>query len=79
MPWRELPGPIPMRRIAVVAPTRRWRNVLVAVADSGVVEPEEARTLRDRWTGLDAELSAAGGPRLAADTPDLEAWRAAGR
>ena len=42
MPWPELPGPIPMRRIAVVAPTRRWRSVLVAVADSGMIEPEMA-------------------------------------
>jgi V/A-type H+-transporting ATPase subunit I len=42
MPWPELPGPIPMRRIAVVAPTRRWRAVLVAVADSGTIEPDVA-------------------------------------
>jgi V/A-type H+-transporting ATPase subunit I len=28
-----------MRRVAIVAPERRWRSVLVAVADAGVVEP----------------------------------------
>jgi V/A-type H+-transporting ATPase subunit I len=81
MPWRDLPGPIPMRRVAVVAPTRRWRKVLVAVADSGVVEPEEAA----HPAGTDGRVpthelvAAAGGPRLAPDTPDIEALRAAGR
>ena len=49
MPWPEVPGPIPMRRVAVVAPTRRWRDVLVAVADSGIVEPEEASPVRVGW------------------------------
>ncbi len=81
MPWRDLPGPIAMRRIAVVAPTRRWRSVLVAVADSGVVEPEEvahpART--DGRVPTSELVAAAGGPRLAPDIPDIEALRAAGR
>jgi len=36
----ERAGPIPMRRIAIVAPTRRWHCVLVAVADSGLIEPD---------------------------------------
>ena len=38
MSRRELRGPLPMRRVAVVAPARRWRGVLAEVADEGVVE-----------------------------------------
>ena len=38
MRWRELLEPVRMERIAVVAPERRVRDVLLAVAESGVVE-----------------------------------------
>ena len=40
MSWRELIEPVRMERVAVVAPVRHLREVLVAVADAGVVEPE---------------------------------------
>jgi V/A-type H+-transporting ATPase subunit I len=81
MPWHERSGPVPMRRVAVVAPTRRWRRVLIAVADSGMVEPEEASHVPGpEWQRSTTELGeAASTPRLAPEEPDVEALRAAGR
>ncbi len=81
MPWPEVPGPIPMRRIAVVAPTRRWRRVLVAVADSGMIEPEVSpRTPEsDRPGSVPASAVAESTPRLAPDPVNIETLRAAGR
>ena len=40
MPWPEVPRPMTMHRVAIVAPTRRWRAVLAEVGDAGFVEPE---------------------------------------
>ncbi len=40
MPWRDRLGPIPMARVAVVAPETRARRVMVETADSGVLEPD---------------------------------------
>ena len=40
MPWREQLVPAPMVRSAVVAPTSRFRRVLVEVADAGTFEPD---------------------------------------
>ncbi len=81
MPWPEVPGPIPMRRIAVVAPTRRWRSVLVAVADSGMIEPEVALRApgSDRPVSAPESAAAVSSPRLAPDSADIETMRAAGR
>ncbi len=81
MPWRDPPGPIAMRRIAVVAPTRRWRTVLVAVADSGMVEPEASTHAPgiDGWVMTPAAVTAPGGAVLTPEQPDMDALRAAGR
>ena len=81
MPWRDLPAPIAMRRIAVVAPTRRWRTVLVAMADSGMVEPEESTHAPgiDGWATTPAAVTASGGPLPTAEPPDMDALRTAGR
>lgn len=38
MPWRETVEPVRMQRVALVAPEKSWRRVLVAVADSGAME-----------------------------------------
>lgn len=80
MPWPDVPGPIPMRRIAVAAPTRRWRSVLVTVADSGTMEPEDASPAPGPDQQAPAPGAAAGGSalRIAAVRPDVEALRAAG-
>ena len=80
MPWRDLPAPIAMRRIAVVAPTRRWRSVLVAVADSGMVEPEESTRAQgiDGWAMTPAAVTAPGGPVLTLEAPDMDSLRTAG-
>ena len=40
----ELPGPVAMCRVAIVAPTRHWRDVLEAVGSAGVVEPDLGST-----------------------------------
>jgi V/A-type H+-transporting ATPase subunit I len=48
MPWRDVPQPTRMQRIAVVAPRDALRDVLVQVADAGVVELD--RTAADRGT-----------------------------
>ncbi len=38
MTWRELALPIPMRRVAIVAPRARLRDSLVRIAEAGTVE-----------------------------------------
>jgi V/A-type H+-transporting ATPase subunit I len=42
MPWREQLVPAPMVRSAIVAPSSRFRAVLVEVADAGTFEPDAA-------------------------------------
>jgi V/A-type H+/Na+-transporting ATPase subunit I len=81
MPSREARGPVSMRRVAVVAPTRRWRNVLAAVADCGVLEPDVAPPMpgSDRRSSVPGSTAGADTPRLASEPPDIDALRAAGR
>lgn len=68
--------PVPMQRLAIVAPRARRRAVLVALADAGVMEIDELtdaesdsgearRLLRDAPSDVP--------PRLSPDEPDLEA------
>jgi hypothetical protein len=44
MRWREALSTTPMTRVAVVAPQSRLRQVLVRVADAGVIEFERTLT-----------------------------------
>jgi V/A-type H+/Na+-transporting ATPase subunit I len=78
MPWRETVEPVRMERVALLAPTETWRQVLVAVADAGAMEidrvsdaaetaPNEAER---RLQGLDFDGDPA--PRLLPEAPDLD-------
>jgi V/A-type H+/Na+-transporting ATPase subunit I len=84
MRWRSELVPVPMTRVALVAPVWALREALVRVADSGAVEidrpapseaagGEPARRLQ-RLPGHGAVI-----PALAADAPDLAALERAGR
>jgi V/A-type H+-transporting ATPase subunit I len=42
MPWRDQLVPVPMARVAVVAPDSRLRSVLLETADAGVFQPDPA-------------------------------------
>lgn len=87
MSWREAVTATPMARVAVVAPEDRLRDVLVTLADAGVVEVEEIRDHPRSPAGeaLERALTARGGSRqepsalLSANPPDLDELRAAGR
>jgi V/A-type H+/Na+-transporting ATPase subunit I len=88
MPWSEGVQPLRMQRVAVVAPVRRERDVLVRLADAGVAEIDRPE-VRDQAAGgapapatallLQLPDTAALQPRLAATAPDLAALVAAGR
>ena len=88
MPWSEGVQPLRMQRVAVVAPARRERDVLVRLADAGVAELDRPEA-RDQAAGgaaapatallLQLPDTAALQPRLAATAPDLAALVAAGR
>lgn len=81
MPWREAMEPVRMRRVALLAPRDRLRDLLVEVAAHGVVELEPAT---DAEPG-EASRLLAGAPRddvtpvLERAAPDLAAAAAAGR
>lgn len=90
MRWREAIEPTRMDRVAVVAPADRLRQVLVAVADAGVVqlerigEPgpgpagEALERARRQQTGV-APGTATAVPRLLPDVPDVAALERTGR
>jgi V/A-type H+/Na+-transporting ATPase subunit I len=85
MPSLERLTPVPMRRIAVVAPSARLREVLAAVADQGVVELEAAQEDRDgevveaaRRLEQARPALRQGTPRLALRAPDPAALERAG-
>jgi len=88
MPWSEGVQPLRMQRVAVVAPARHERDVLVRLADAGVAELDRPE-VRDQTAGgaagpatallLQLPDTAALQPRLAATAPDLPALVAAGR
>ncbi|MBK9181009.1 MAG: ATPase [Acidimicrobiales bacterium] len=79
MRWAERATPVRMSRVAIVAPTRRWRATLAAVADAGMVEPDARpgtpagpaaeRLAEARRADPGAPAAAA---RLARGTPDLD-------
>jgi V/A-type H+-transporting ATPase subunit I len=76
MPWRESMQPVRMSRVAVLAPRDRLRDVLVEIADQGMVELEvatEAEVSRaDRILQQSArEETAATLTRAPADLDDL--------
>ena len=83
MPWRESFEPVRMQRVAVVAPRESLRDVLVAVADSGVVELEVATEVAGLTPAarLRQRIQSAEESRvtLSREPPDLEALVAAGR
>lgn len=78
--------PIPMRRVAVVAPTSRRRDAMVVLADAGAMEIESAGEHRGERGGhrraeLDHLLREAPGDvraHLSAEDPDLEELRERG-
>jgi V/A-type H+-transporting ATPase subunit I len=72
MSWRERLQPVPMQRVALVAPVEALRTVLLRVAGAGIVELDEPAN-RDRQPGR------AAGPVLSPAPPDPEGWRRAGR
>ncbi|MEV4701812.1 V-type ATPase 116kDa subunit family protein [Actinoplanes sp. NPDC049316] len=82
MPWRDVVQPAPMRRIAVVAPADRSRDVLVALARSGAVQMDDPVDGAREGPAAGA-LHRLGGtpatPLLAVTAPDVEALVAAGR
>jgi len=85
MPWREALQPVRMQRVALVAPRDCLRDLLVRVADAGIVEPDETTDVREA-TGGEAgrRLQRLSGqptrpPALLPTTPDLDALEAAGR
>ena len=78
MLWRDRFLPERMRRVAMVTPRSQLRSVLVALADSGVVELDELGELGADRRGDAAErlrhlgLPEAIDPRLATAPPDLD-------
>jgi V/A-type H+-transporting ATPase subunit I len=73
------PQPLRMRRVALVAPTRRWRATLACVADAGLLQPELAS--EGGSAGAPERGPGAPGPRpQLARTPEaLEEARREGR
>ena len=69
MPWRDAGAPVRMQRVALVAPVAALRDLLVRVADAGVVEIDHSAP--DRGPDVDA--------RLSPDPPDLAELERAGR
>ncbi len=83
MPPREDAGVPRMDRIAVVAPRWSLRDVLVRVADAGVVEFDQITPPGDAPPGEAARrlqrLGVTAPPRLSVTGPDLETWERGGR
>lgn len=79
MSWLEL-RPAPMTRVAIVAPRRRLRRVLVAVADAGLVDLDAGASSDGAARGqVERADSRSGTPRLAASEPDLDELAASER
>jgi V/A-type H+-transporting ATPase subunit I len=86
MRWRDSLRPVAMRRVALLAPTTSFRDLLVEVADSGTVDLDVAvgDDAQGRSEGAAGALlqrmsGASAAPVLAPGPPDLEAWERAGR
>jgi V/A-type H+/Na+-transporting ATPase subunit I len=81
MPWRERLQPVPMQRVALVAPVEALRAVLVRVAGAGSVELDEPAT-RNGQPGTAvgrAQAGTAAGPLLSPAAPDPDRWKRQGR
>jgi V/A-type H+-transporting ATPase subunit I len=83
MPWRERIEPVRMERVALLAPTTRLRDVLVRVADTGLVELDKVSTVDAAATEAGRRLQRVAGagkvpPALASHTPDLAAMETTG-
>jgi V/A-type H+-transporting ATPase subunit I len=85
MRWRDRLVPVRMSRVAVVAPSTRWRAVLATVADAGVLEPEVVpspppgpatirleQLLRESPSGEAVDRRAPGDPVVMRRAPDLD-------
>ena len=80
MRWREGITPVPMSRVAIVAPQRTLRELLVRVADAGVVEFEPRPTGRSARCGQPRAAAGAGGVAPACGlAPDLRRIERSGR
>ncbi len=82
MPWRESLEPVRMRRVALLAPRDRLRDVLVAVAASGLVEVDSVQGGGAGPAALRLQRMATAGavePVISVAEPDLDALEAAGR
>ena len=83
MPWRERAQPVRMERVALLAPTSALREVLVRVADTGLVELDKLSTVEAAATEAGRRLQRVTGgsqvaPALAVQSPDLEGLERAG-
>lgn len=78
--WREAARPVRMQRVAVLAPTDLFREVLVRVAEVGVVQFESGREGDgEAFRRLQRVRSGDVAPKLAAHRPDLDALVDTGR
>jgi V/A-type H+-transporting ATPase subunit I len=87
MPWRDAVAPVQMARVALVAPERSLRDMLVAVAGAATVEIDDRGAEQDPSGSSQPAPAGAAAlpdgravvPALAAGVPDLDALRRAGR
>jgi V/A-type H+/Na+-transporting ATPase subunit I len=84
MPWRDVIAPVQMARVALVAPERSLRDMLVVLAAAATVEIDDRGTQRDLSGQALHDLGAAPAgqtmvPALAAAAPDLDALERSGR
>src|SRR5512133_2177123 len=83
MPWRERAQPVRMERVALLAPTPALREVLVRVADTGLIELDKPSTVDAAATEAGRRLQRIAGrsrvsPALALQPPDLAVLERAG-
>ncbi|MDY6871447.1 MAG: V-type ATPase 116kDa subunit family protein [Actinomycetota bacterium] len=78
MGWRDATAPVRMQRVALVCPRAVLRDMLVQVADAGVVELDHTTA---SGSSVDGPPSRAGStnPRLCPTSPDLGDLERAGR
>lgn len=83
MPWLDAAAPVRMARVALVAPAGSLRDVLVQVADAGVLEIDQANgngeAPGEAARRLRGARRAPAQPLLSASLPDPAALEAAGR
>ncbi|GAB2856370.1 V-type ATPase 116kDa subunit family protein [Nocardioides pacificus] len=83
MPWRDAGAPVRMQRVALVCPKADLRDLLVHVADAGVVDIDRVTVGETAGPAVEATSGlGAGGtdlPVLCATPPDLDALARDGR